>query len=372
MTGRRSFMKNVVALGLSSPLFAASADSGLPVGQAPQPSGSGRLNVLHEWGALEEVVVGYPYFRIGGPPPKAAQNYHHPNLAFAGLGMLWALLAPKMPFEKFVPVLWAKQNDQINAVIKILVSRGIVVHQVEKISASELAYEEDIGPACLQQFPRDPILVIGDRYIELPMNMPFRRKERFPIRRTLQGRLAGSNTPMVSAPEPFPLPEDDQGSFGPSAFLEGGDIFLIGNDVYVGNTGNASNSKGIAWLRSQLDRGYRVHEVKMSKDFLHLDCALCTPRPGLAIVCREAFPSGLPDFLQGWELIEVSKADAETKLACNGLVLDQKTIIIGADTPALAQQLDRAGLNVYVTPFDMVTALGGGFRCWHHPLVRKS
>lgn len=301
-----------------------------------------------------------------------ANNYFHHSPEFKRLGFWWTLLAPKMSFEEFVPKLWAKQNEQINAVIRILKDRGIIVHQVEKINLSELAFEEKIGPACLQQFPRDPILVIGDQYIELPMFMPFRRREKFPIRRTLQNRLNELNAAITSSPEPYPLKEDNTGNFGPSAFLEGGDIFLIGKDIYVGNSGNATNSQGIAWLQSRLGTGYHVHEIKMSKRFLHLDCALSTPRPGLAIVCREAFPDGLPDFIRGWKLIEVSQEDAENKLSCNGFILDQHSIIIDANNPKLADQLDQSGLHVYTTPFDTVAALGGGFRCWHHPLVRTT
>jgi hypothetical protein len=41
------------------------------------------------------------------------------------------------------------------------------------------------------------------------------------------------------------------------------------------------------------------------------------------MVCEEAFLDGLPPFLKDWELIKVSLEDAERKLACNGLVLDE-------------------------------------------------
>lgn len=364
MFDRRLFLKGLGSLGVASSWSSAFA--------ANASASDTRLSVHHEWGKLEEVVVGYPFFRVGGLPPKAATNYYHPSPEFQRLGFWWALLAPKVPFEEFVPKLWARQNEQMNAVIRILKGRGIKVHQVEKIDASELAYEEKIGPACLQQFPRDPVLVVGDQYIELPMFMPFRRKERFPIRRTLQSRLIELNATITAAPEPYPLKEDKAGHFGPSAFLEGGDVFLIGQDIYVGNTGNASNRQGIEWLQLRLGAGYRVHEIKMSKRFLHLDCALSTPRPGLAIVCREAFPDGLPDFIKGWKLIEVSQEDAENKLSCNGLILDQQSIIIDANNPKLADDLDHAGLHVYATSFDTMAALGGGFRCWHHPLIRSS
>ena len=34
---------------------------------------------------------------------------------------------------------------------------------------------------------------------------------------------------------------------------------------------------------------YRVHPIALKRGFLHLDVVLSLPRPGLAIICREAF-----------------------------------------------------------------------------------
>ena len=147
---------------------------------------------------------------------------------------------------------------------------------------------------------------------------------------------------------------------------------LVGHDIYVGNTGNASNTAGIRWLRDFLGPAYRVHEIRLSDHFLHLDCVLALPRPGLAIICREAFIDGIPGFIQDWKLIDVSVDDAEKKLGCNGLVLDEQTMIIGDDMPDLASALRAEGTEVLTTPIDGIYWQGGGFRCWHHPLVRES
>ena len=73
-----------------------------------------------------------------------------------------------------------------------------------------------------------------------------------------------------------------------------------------------------------------------------------------------------------WELIDVPAEDAEQKLACNGLVLDTKTIIIASGLDYLADGLRRAGQEVIETPFDAVDQFAGAFHCWHHPLVRES
>jgi N-dimethylarginine dimethylaminohydrolase len=90
------------------------------------------------------------------------------------------------------------------------------------------------------------------------------------------------------------------------------------------------------------------------------------------VICKEAFVKGIPSFLKDWKLIEVSAEDAEKKLGCNGLVLDEKTMIVGDDMPELAKALRAEGTEVLTTPIDGIYWQGGGFRCWHHPLVRES
>ena len=110
--------------------------------------------------------------------------------------------------------------------------------------------------------------------------------------------------------------------------------------------------------------------LPLSRRFLHLDTTLALPRPGLAIVCQEAFAEGLPKFLNGWKLINVSADDAEKKLGCNGLVLSKDSIIIGDNLPGLKKELEAEGLEVITTPIDALSWQGGGFRCWHHPLIR--
>jgi N-dimethylarginine dimethylaminohydrolase len=332
----------------------------------PTPTAGQPIMVHHEWGRLTEVVVGVPNIRIPtklaeAPKrflPKASIEFMEQNP-----GKLLSECAPDVNF-KFI--------EQVNGIIRILRDRGIIVHQVEKLEPWEEAFLGEMNDTTMQTFARDTILVIGDKFIETAMFEPNRRKERFAIRRTLKARLARNHIPIITMLEPEPYPADENGKYGPGPFLESGDVMLVGYDIYVGNTGNASNPAGMRWLQDCLGSKYRVHEIMLSSHFLHLDCVLALPRPGLAIICKEGFINGVPEFLKGWTLIEVSPEDAEKKLGCNGLVLDEKTMIIGSDMPKLAAALRAEGTEVLTTPVDAMTWQGGGFRCWHHPLVRES
>jgi N-dimethylarginine dimethylaminohydrolase len=325
-----------------------------------------KIEVHHEWGALKEVVVGVPNLRLPTKLAEAPRRFL-PDSSVAFIEKHAGKLV-----KDCAPDLFAQFVEQVDGIIQILRDRGVIVHQVKNHIPTEESFLAEMNDTVMQTYPRDPMLVIGNKFIETAMLEPNRRKERFAIRRTIGDRLAGSNARIVSMPEPEPFPADANGKYGPGPFLEGGDVMLVGHDIYVGNTGNASNTAGIRWLQNCLGNKYRVHEVPLSDHFLHLDCVLALPRPGLAVICKEAFVEGIPDFLKDWKLIEVSAEDAEQKLGCNGLVLDEKTMIVGDDMPALAESLRAEGTEVLTARIDGIYWQGGGFRCWHHPLVRES
>ncbi|TWT81286.1 Inosamine-phosphate amidinotransferase 1 [Planctomycetes bacterium CA13] len=361
---RRDFMKTAAAAASAVALTGVTSTAH----GADQKKGtkSKMIQVNHEWGALKEVVVGVPNLRLPSKLAEAPKQFL-PDTSIEFIekhaGKLVKDCAPDL-FSQFV--------EQVNGIIQILEDRGIIVHQVKKHLPSEEAFLAELNDTVMQTYPRDPMLVIGNKFIETAMYEPNRRKERFAIRRTIGDRLANSNARIVSMPEPEPFPADENGKYGPGPFLEGGDVMLVGRDIYVGNTGNASNKAGMRWLQNCLGNKYRVHEVPLSSHFLHLDCVLALVRPGLAVICKEAFIKGIPDFLKDWKLIDVSAEDAEQKLGCNGLVLDENTMIVGDDMPELAESLSAEGTEVLTARIDGIYWQGGGFRCWHHPLVRES
>ena len=361
---RRNFLwgaaSSASAFAIATSNFKSSAKS---VNYKASPDGR-EVSVEHEWGTLKEVVVGLTNLRVPSEVPPSSKNY----LPKSSIDFIEKNKGQWV--SDFDPELNQRSTDQMNSIISILRDRDIIVHQVEKLSDAETNYLAVDSDAVMQTFPRDPILVIGNNVIETSMLEPYRRKERFAIRRTIEKRLQKSGSYLVSMPQPDPYQSRSVGDYGPGPYLEGGDVMLVGNDIYIGQTGNASNLAGIHWLRDYLGQDYRVHRVPLSRRFLHLDCVLALPRPGVAIVCQEAFTEGLPKFLNGWKLINVSADDAEKKMSCNGLVLSKDSIIIGDNMPALKKDLETEGLEVITTPIDALTWQGGGFRCWHHPLVR--
>ncbi|TWU03066.1 Inosamine-phosphate amidinotransferase 1 [Symmachiella macrocystis] len=364
---RREFLKYSAGAVAATTVSLSSGSQAADAKEKRAVSERNPIMVNHEWGTLKEVVCGIPNVRIPSKLPDAVYNYAPSE----GIKFFEANLGKTL--KEADPKTYGKVVKQMDATIAILEKRGVKVHRPEAATEDESAYLSEIfPPSVIQFYPRDPMVVIGNKFIETELFFPLRRRERFGQRRALAGRLANSNAQMVSMPPAVPTSEQKDGSWGPGPFLEGGDVFLLGKDIYVGVSGNASNAAGVQWLAQFLGSDYNVHEVKLAKKFLHLDCCLATPREGLAIICKEAFVGGLPDFLKDWELIELPYVEAKEMLGCNGLVLDSKTIIIHTDLPHLGKALRKAGQEVIETPFDAVYQYAGAFRCWHHPLVRES
>jgi len=336
-------------------------------GHAAAAAPSPRIRVHHEWGALREAVVGVASGRFPTTLAAAPRRFLTPD----AIALIEA--NPGAWLQEVDPALQERMEAQLAAATAILESRGVVVHRADRLRPDEVAFLGNLDDAVLQPFVRDPILVVGDRVIETAMYEPYRRRERFGIRRAIAGRLEELGATLASMPEPYPWPPDAGGGYGPGPFLEGGDVLLVGRDIHVGNSGNATNAAGIRWLQGFLGPEYRVHEVRLHPRWLHLDCVLSLPRPGLAVICREAFVDGLPAFLAGWDLIDVSEQDAHELLGVNGLVLDENAIVIDERmAPTLGEELARRGIEAIPTPFDVMAMQGGGLRCWHHPLIRES
>lgn len=325
------------------------------------------VRVDHEYGLLREVIVGRPEgFRLPRLSPAALAEYaqflpqEEIDFLIQGQGNTLADYAREVA---------AGLSDQIEQVVSILQGRGIIVHRPRPLNDAEELFPGFGLKGGSLFFMRDPILVVGNRIIDLAMRFHFRRRQRFAMREIIDSKSAHPEVQFLSMPEP--LPELPEVGFGPSAFLEGGDVLLNGNEIYVGVSGHASSVSGAQWLQKLVGAEARVHIVKLEERILHLDCALSIPRPGLVIACLDVLPEGLPGELRTWDVINVTYEEAR-RLACNGMILDPNTYLMDRTHVRIAEQLTAKNVNVITTPFNLPARFGGGLRCAHHPLVRYS
>ncbi len=344
----------------------------------------------HEWGTLEEAIVGI------SPAGDFVIPHWYAGLTF--MGPDFKKLSEQYGRQRMIDVKpdWAHSIEaQVDGFADLLVRLGVVVHRPTRLEPLEATY---LTPAAegAQLYPRDPVLVIGEQIIELNIRMPWRRRETFGVRSVVQPIAEQRNVGWVGMPLASLDPLEDQAPEAGSdrkldhvsPLLEGGDVLLNGYDIYVGQSGLASNTTGVGWLQRHLGPAYRVHPIPIERDALHLDTVMSLIAPGLGLICptrlidadkdnwSEALPPGLEDF--DWIVVDEDGAEL---LGCNACVLSDRRIVFPEPTSesdpkgkltAIIAELQRRDVEVITTPYDKVAALGGALRCSHHPIVRKS
>ena len=338
----------------------------------------------HEWGRLEEVVVGVmprndfvvPRFTIEMnwmPPSFEAMCRTHGGRRLIHVD----------------PDLAIAMERQVEAFAVLLADLGVTVHRVEALAPPASTYLTPEAEGA-QLFPRvwgdqayrgqrvvirqhapmarDGIVVIGDRVIELNMRMIWRRREVLGFSALLDRLYAERDSLWIAAPKSNPIPAALDNK---SKFLAGGDILLNGSEIYVGCSGNASNRPRIDWLRRTLGPEYAVHEIRLTLRALHLDCAMSLVAPGVGLLDRAAVVDPLPESLQAVDWIEVTPEEAE-QVGCNVCVLDAQRLVIASQQIRIRRAFEAHGIQTFAIDYDAVTALGGSLRCSHHPIRRVS
>lgn len=323
-----------------------------------------RIGVTHEFGRLEEVILGST---TGIAMPVLSESALAELSSISNADVAFWTEGQGQLLKDYKPDLERALTAQVEGLADKLRERGVVVHRPRRLTRAEEIFPGTGQTGGSVIFMRDPIVVIGDRVIEVAMRFPFRRRQRFAVRQIVEERASAGDCMHVSMPEPYPIALES--GFDSGTYLEGGDILLNGQHIYVGCSGHASSPDGAAWLERLLGPSYTIELVPIAKGFIHLDCVLSLPRPGLALACLEALPSGLPISLHGWDVIQVTLDEAKS-LGCNGLVLDEQTYFIERKQERLIEELARKGVDVVPIAYDLPTTFGGGLRCSHHPLRR--
>jgi glycine amidinotransferase len=321
------------------------------------------IGVRHEWGELREAIIGR---QVPGafviPPYYDGFRWMEGRMLELSQRHAGEFLTDAAPdFDAAL----ARQAD---ALAELLEERGVIVHRPTPFDAQ--GDPGSAAPNCsvMQLFPRDAVLVVGPWMIELNLRMRDRRHERFALQHVLRDAHLAGRGHWVNMPGALDVTEADDHT---SLFLEGGDTLLNGSDIYVGMSGTSSNQGGIDWLQTLLGPTYHVQTVPLRSNVLHLDCAMALLRPGLGLLCRDRLAGELPPSLAGFRWIDVTEDEA-TGLGTNGLILNPETIIVERRQERIIGEIRRAGMEVIALAYDAPAAVGGAFRCSHHPLVRVS
>jgi N-dimethylarginine dimethylaminohydrolase len=333
----------------------------------PQAGGVGAIadsiDVRSEWAELKECIYGWAGQFI------LPRFLHDVEVRASGdVGVMWRENEGR-DLKVASPSIHAEFSAHVNGAVEFLRKFGVVVHQPIEQTPQNLLYPRGENHGSMTGWMRDPFVTIGSNVIELAPRTLFHRRQRFCIRHILFDTMTRGARYFA---QPDGGAEDNETDCPGFGYLEGGDIFVLGKKILVGNSGNCSNADGARWLQHVLGAAYDVELVRIDPRMSHLDIVLMTPREGLAVVCTEAFPDGLPRFLESWEKIEIPFKAAKYSVAINQLVLNDRTVLLPSESEHdhLASALKSRGFDVPRIPYKGVYQFGGSFRCAYQPLRR--
>ena len=155
--------------------------------------------------------------------------------------------------------------------------------------------------------------------------------------------------------------------------LEGGDLVLpTARTALIGYCGDRTEEPAARQLERWLtEHGWQVRLQPFDPHFVHIDVIVNVVAPGLAVICAEAAPPGLQDWLEGLglELIEVSYGDC-MELGANAMCLGEDRVVSTRRAGPLNEKLRAMGLTVYDPDLWPFTMGGGGPHCLAQPLAR--
>ena len=346
---------------LVSVILAALTCLGLAAGACAEEKEqeSPQVYVESEFAPLKRVIVSQSEFTDSVMP---ISQYYLPleNLEASGAERRgdWVYLHP----DKVVFDWMAQEREELAALLE---RYGVEVLRPRKLTEEELALATlpegpTHGRGLSNFFVRDPFIVIGDHVIEANFRKEYRRYEALTARDLFQGCASYVG-----------LPVSDISDMEAGPFLEGGDVLVYHNRIFVGNSGYGSNSAGIQWLRDYIaPYGYEVEEVRLQGHILHLDCVMSLVREGLMIVCEESLAEGIPETFRDWDKILVPEKDAEI-LAVNGMAINPDVYITDiAFRDTIGKELEARGIKVEYLDFMATRLSAGSVRCSVQPLLR--
>lgn len=137
--------------------------------------------------------------------------------------------------------------------------------------------------------------------------------------------------------------------------LDGGDVLVIGKDIYVGLS-SRSNKHSIDQLQQLLNSyGYHVHCVEVH-GCLHLKSAVTAVSTDTLLVNSSWIDPGIFD---QFEIIEIHPDEA---FAANGLLLGE-TVIYPATFPRTAEHLDKRGIRIEPVNLSELSKAEGAVTC---------
>lgn len=231
---------------------------------------------------------------------------------------------------------------------KVLKDEGIAVYRPEVFKGVDQIFTRDIG------------FVIDDKFVISNMLESVRQRELPGIEYLLE----------QMNPDDILRPPS-------SARVEGGDVILWGEHVFVGIS-HRTNHDGYEFLKRSFPHK-RVHALPLvvSDDpdvhVLHLDCTFQPVGQDQAIIYHQGFlenPQIIYDLFPADKLIEVN-LEEKTRMFPNVFSIGPNKVVIERTFSALKKALEQRGFLVFEVDYTETSKLSGLLRCSTLPLRRS-
>lgn len=370
------------------------------------------VNSWNEWDPLKRVIVGRPEgTNIAAPEP--AWQYDLPKGGY-----------PLGSYGPFPQEMVDAANEQMDAFVSVLESRGAIVDRVE-IQPFMLGKTPQPSPlgwvhpnAHGANNARDVTLLHGNYIVESTTTRRSRVYERFNFRSLFES-YCRDDPDAVFFSAPFPRLSDE--SYVRNYFYDfehtwtdeekrrrlydwefqltekeplwdAADSMRFGRDIFH-QASAVTNKGGMDWVKRMLrELGIRVHTAEFDtpqdpskpNNFFpwHIDVFLVPMRPGLCMYNPD-WPPRTPELWElfrknDWELVPAAPpthvhsnkltmvggiGDQTSWISMNTFSIDSKTVCVEAKESRYIEQLDQLGFEVIPIPFEHVIPFAGSLHC---------
>jgi glycine amidinotransferase len=333
------------------------------------------VSAHNEWDPLEEAIVG----TIDGaaiPPWHVSLQATMPTESSA--------LFRERGGSQWPPDELKRAAEELDGFAELLASEGVTVRRPEALDHSREFGTPDWrssgGPSAA--FPRDVMLVVGDRMIESALGW---RSYYFAIHafRPILADYFRRGARWLAAPRPMLRDElyredvdPDGHEFVPVAgelepLLDAGDFMRCGRDLVVQRS-HVTNRFGIEWLRRVLGDEYRLHEVEFDDPHpMHVNATFLPLAPGKVLVNPDRVHR-VPELFAGWDILVAPEPALPVDwpmymcsrwISLNVLMLDERRVVVEEKEKPLIAALESWGFEPVPCPFRWVNTFGGGFHC---------
>lgn len=258
-------------------------------------------------------------------------------------------------------------NNEYDRLVKIVlapVAKEYLKQQEQLISILnkydvEIMMSKKCNDTKYQMFIRDPFIVIGDKILISHMKVDIRRLEYCSANEILD---------KIENIKKIYLNED--------VIIEGGDVIIHNDVIFVGQNGNRTNEKGLEFLKKTFSSNYKIIPLTMinpSKTIplVHLDCLFNPISIDTVILYKEGLDEkSLNKIKKLFTNIIYIDNEEQNELATNVLSLGNNIIVVQKRHDRLIRILKDNGFKVETMDIYDTVKDTGYSRCLTCPLER--